>query len=81
MWTVAPSCREASSSTPARFAETGCASEVWATRPSPKKVSGRWRVRSKNWSGITMCPGTYSIFSEPTAETEIRNSTPSVLKP
>ena len=38
--------------------------------PSPKKVSTRWRVRSKNWSGITKSSGLCSSFNDPTADTE-----------
>ena len=52
-----------------------------APGPSPKKVSARWRVRSKNWSGTTMSFGAYSIFIEPTALIETMRSTPRVLKP
>ncbi len=52
-----------------------------ATMPSPKKVSTRCRVRSKNWFGITKSSGLCSSFSDPTAETEIMRSTPNCLKP
>ena len=47
--------------------------------PSPKKVETRWRVRSKNWSGMTNSSGLCSSFNEPTAEMETIRSTPSCL--
>ena len=78
---MAPAARAASAAMSISRGQTGLAIETWATRPLPKKVSGRCRVRSKNWSGTTMSVGLYSIFSEPTAETETISSTPSTLKP
>ena len=52
-----------------------------ATRPSPKNVETRPRVRSKNWSGRTKSCGRCSSLSEPTALSEMMRSTPSDFMP
>src|SRR5208337_791879 len=78
---VTPATWHASRTTFVISPHTGSPNPMWATMPSPKKVSTRWRVRSKNWSGITKSSGLCSSFSEPTAETETMRSTPNCLKP
>ena len=60
----------------ARRSLTGWAIETWATQPAPKKLLGRAKVRSMNWSTRTRCPGAYSSFREPTAEIETMSVTP-----
>jgi hypothetical protein len=42
--------------------------ETWATRPGPKNVFSRAKLRSMNWSMMTKAPGASSSLSEPTAE-------------
>ena len=49
---------------------------TWATKPGPKKLFSRAKVRSMNWSAITKVPGGNSSFSEPQADTLIRSVTP-----
>ena len=74
----------AASAASARFAasagQIGSAKETCATRPSPKNVSARWRVRSMNWSGMSARRGTCSSLRLPTAEAERSASQPSALK-
>ncbi len=62
-------------------AQNGCANPTCATRPRPKNVEMRPRVRSRNWSGMTRSSGLYSSFRLPTALADRMYSTPSVLKP
>ena len=52
-----------------------------AAIPPPKKVLIRPRVRSSNWSGMTISSGRYSSRKLPTALADTIQSTPSVLKP
>ena len=46
---------------------TGWAIETWATKPGPKKLFSRAKVRSMNWSAMTKVPGGSSSLSEPQA--------------
>jgi hypothetical protein len=50
--------------------------ETWATRPTPKKLFSRAKVRSMNWSQMTKSPGASSSRKEPTAETDTMSVTP-----
>ena len=66
--TVAPAARAPSSSVFRRAGQNGSAKPMWATIPPSKKVCGeRWRVRSYNWSAITMWRGASSFRSDPHA--------------
>src|ERR1700757_4772105 len=49
--TRAPAPRAASAIACATAVQIGSANETWPTMPSPKNVSGRWRVRAMNWAG------------------------------
>ena len=47
---------------PESCGQTGSAKLTCATRPSPKNVETRPRVRSKNWSGMTKSSGAVLFF-------------------
>ena len=79
--TLTPAARQAAPTTRASSGQMGSAKLMCATRPSPKKVETRPRVRSKNWSGITKSSGLWPSFSDPTALSEMMRSTPSAFMP
>ena len=76
-----PAARQAASRVSLIWGQMGSAKLMWATRPSPKKVEMRPRVRSKNWSGRTKSCGRCCSWSEPTALKEMMRSTPSDFRP
>src|SRR6476619_190510 len=57
-------------------AHVGWAIETWATKPSPKKLFSRAKVRSMNWSTTTKWPGGRSSRSEPQADNDRISVTP-----
>ena len=69
-----------------RYVQKGSATDTWTTIPpvpalgSSKKLEKRCRVRSNNWSGMTISPGWYCGCRLPQALMEIRYSTPSRLE-
>ena len=60
--------RAAVYATAERSGQTGSAKATCPATPSLKKVFGRSRVWSKNWSTTTMSPGRIRSFMLPTAE-------------
>ena len=63
--TCAPAASAASAASADSRGQTGSAIETWATRPGPKKLASRAKVRSMNWSTTTKRPGAQLLAQRP----------------